>query len=357
MIDPACFSREWLETCREQVGRMDPVLLEKSMYAFDLLGRLQKAGLPFVFKGGTAMLLLLDQFRRLSIDVDIVCSLPEEDVFRVIREVAAKGPYLSMDKDARDPDRLPKRHHYLFQYQSVLGGTVPQFLQLDVLQDKAHYPELQQKPLLSRFIKSTEDISIVTPTIEGLLGDKLTAFAPRTVGVHYGAYKAPIRIAKQISDIGELFTRATKGPAVLRAYNALFEAENSYRKKAFSRDQTLDDTIEAAKLLGSVLLKGHKETEESRILLSGVGLVDTHMIGQKYTLDDAKLASARAAHLAAMLKCGSMPEDLNTERFDAAMLPELINSELQESWRPLHRLKQANEQTYYHWSRVQYYLE
>ena len=51
----------------------DASLLEKSIRAFSLLESLKIAGCPFIFKGGTALMLHLDRSRRLSIDVDIVC--------------------------------------------------------------------------------------------------------------------------------------------------------------------------------------------------------------------------------------------------------------------------------------------
>ena len=41
--------------------------------ALSLLESLVRSGCPFVFKGGTALMLHLDTSRRLSIDVDIVC--------------------------------------------------------------------------------------------------------------------------------------------------------------------------------------------------------------------------------------------------------------------------------------------
>jgi len=352
MIHPDCFTKAWLNSCREQAGRLDPALLEKSIYAFDLLGRLQAAGLPFVFKGGTAMLLLLDQFRRLSIDVDIVCPLPEEEVERVVTEVAAKGPYLSMEPDKRDPNRLPRRHHYLFRYRSVVNDNIPQLLQLDVLQDEAHYPVIQNRPLTSRFIRPLGEVSVPVPTIEGLLGDKLTAFAPETVGVRYTAFKAPMRIAKQISDIGELFVHAQDSRAVLHAYNALFEAENRYRAGAFTREQALLDTIAAARILASVQLKGSKESEASRLLHEGVGQVDSHMIGKTYRLDDAKVAASRAAHLAAMVLRGAVGQ-LHMERYDPARVAELKQATLSLKWHPLMRLRGINDEAFYHWSRVQ----
>jgi predicted nucleotidyltransferase component of viral defense system len=45
--------------------------IEKSIYALALLCGLVRSEVPFVFKGGTSLILLLNAFRRLSIDIDI----------------------------------------------------------------------------------------------------------------------------------------------------------------------------------------------------------------------------------------------------------------------------------------------
>ena len=66
-----CFTKEWLDEQRTQMLRVDPGLLEKSIHALELVGLLASKEIPFSFKGGTCMLLLLDKIRRLSIDVDI----------------------------------------------------------------------------------------------------------------------------------------------------------------------------------------------------------------------------------------------------------------------------------------------
>lgn len=65
-----CFSKEWLDEQRQEMGRVDPGLFEKSIHALELVGLLAAKELPFSFKGGTCMLLLLENIRRLSIDVD-----------------------------------------------------------------------------------------------------------------------------------------------------------------------------------------------------------------------------------------------------------------------------------------------
>ena len=40
-------------------SKRDPILLERTVYAFGLLEAITRVGLPFVFKGGTCLMLLL----------------------------------------------------------------------------------------------------------------------------------------------------------------------------------------------------------------------------------------------------------------------------------------------------------
>ena len=82
MINPESRTQEWIESLRTQYPYIkDASLLEKTIRAFSLLESLARSGCPFIFKGGTALMLHLDSSRRLSIDVDIVCKpgtqLPE----------------------------------------------------------------------------------------------------------------------------------------------------------------------------------------------------------------------------------------------------------------------------------------
>ncbi len=48
-------------------------LWRKQSGAFSLLEALVRSGCPFLFKGGSSLLLHFDSSRRLSIDIDIIC--------------------------------------------------------------------------------------------------------------------------------------------------------------------------------------------------------------------------------------------------------------------------------------------
>ncbi len=63
MIKDQCFTEEWLDQYKKQKDykRIDKIILEKMIYALHLLERLKSNGLDFVFKGGTSLLLLLDE--------------------------------------------------------------------------------------------------------------------------------------------------------------------------------------------------------------------------------------------------------------------------------------------------------
>ncbi len=76
MILLKCFTPEFLSEQGEFLQVKDLRNLEKCTLALELVSRLQRAGLDFIFKGGTSLLLHCNPARRLSIDVDIVSLEP-----------------------------------------------------------------------------------------------------------------------------------------------------------------------------------------------------------------------------------------------------------------------------------------
>ena len=88
MIADLCFTADWLDRKRKELKGVDPGLLERALHAFALLGHLAESNLEFVFKGGTSLLLHVPVIRRLSIDIDILCSAPAVELDRVLEEVA-----------------------------------------------------------------------------------------------------------------------------------------------------------------------------------------------------------------------------------------------------------------------------
>ena len=86
MIDVTSLSADWLAQKRKKYSA-DPTIMESMIYALYLLEQLKLTGLNFIFKGGTSLLLILNQPKRFSVDIDIIIS-PE-----ITRDILEK--YLS----------------------------------------------------------------------------------------------------------------------------------------------------------------------------------------------------------------------------------------------------------------------
>lgn len=344
-LQEKCFTKEWLDTQRGQMQRVDPGLLEKSIYALELVGHLVRYDLPFVFKGGTCMLLLLEDIRRLSIDVDIVCTISGAEMEAVLRAIGKESRFENFEQDHRDPDRLPKRSHYKFSYTSAVNGKAADIL-LDVMEEECLYPKTITKPIATPFAIPENQLNVRLPTIECLTADKLTAFAPETVGVRYSAYGASLKILKHCADVGVLFDRCEKIDELFAAYEKIWAVENSYRNHSFNREQILDDTIEAARLISLLGLKSCPVAENVQTLETGIRQLDSHIIGKRVARDEAKICAAKAAWLAIALKSGG---GATFPRYTAEGVQALAATPLQGDLASLNRLRAGNPEAYYYW--------
>ena len=109
MITKETYSLEYVNTLREKYKK-DPSLLERVLFAFGLLEAITRVGMPFIFKGGTSLMLILDHPLRLSTDIDILVK-PGTDVDHYINEAAKIFPFKTFDEDRRvGKNNIKKRH-------------------------------------------------------------------------------------------------------------------------------------------------------------------------------------------------------------------------------------------------------
>ena len=73
MISPESRSIEWIRNVAEVNNAHHLTLVEKVIRAFSLLESLARSGCPFIFKGGSSLMLYFDTKKRMSIDIDIIC--------------------------------------------------------------------------------------------------------------------------------------------------------------------------------------------------------------------------------------------------------------------------------------------
>lgn len=312
MFNSEIYTKDWINQQRQDLGNCDPGLLEKSIYALTLLGHLSRSGLPFIFKGGTSIMLHLPKIQRLSIDIDIVCPAGDAELERIVAQIGQTAPFHRHDEDDRGVRGLPQRRHFKFFFNSPFDTRRESAVLLDVVQEKDIVHGCTKKPIQTSFLQPDEEIEVELPTIESLLGDKLTAFAPTTTGVPLrkadGAVGEVMQVAKQLFDVGILFEHASDFTEVTKTYDAVQSQEATYREvklgRKASRNESLDDTFNAT--LGIIANKPKHRAlfQDADLLIDGFDKLKGHLTWPKFSPNDQRTLAARTAYLTAALKDG-----------------------------------------------------
>ncbi len=289
-----------LEYLRELQGkyRKDPALLERVLYAFGLLEALVKVGLPFVFKGGTSLMLLLEHPVRLSTDIDIIVE-PGTDIEKYIKEAGNIFPFISCEEQVRVGRNNIEKRHFKFIYQSLLQER-EFYILLDILFAEVPYVETVQKEVKNELI-IVEDpkVLVIVPSIECILGDKLTAFAPHTTGIPLGVGKT-LEIAKQLFDVATLLAEMKNQSVVQKTYSKVVIEELAYRGLDISEKDVLQDTIQTCL---SIISRGSIDSQDYAEYIKGIKSIDTHILSMTYSGEVAVCQACQIMYFATcMLK-------------------------------------------------------
>lgn len=150
------------------MGSVDPVLLEKSIYALVLLCALSESSMLFVFKGGTSMILLLKEFHRLSINIDIVTLMPRIEYEPLLADIGRKLPFLGHEEDNRGKQGLSHKKHFKFFYNSSIFKR-RDYVLLDVLEEKDLYPKTEINSIKVPFIELEKTVKVRMPVADVIL--------------------------------------------------------------------------------------------------------------------------------------------------------------------------------------------
>jgi predicted nucleotidyltransferase component of viral defense system len=358
MIKSHCFTEDWILRFKQQKDheKIDKVILEKMIYALHLLERLKGSGLEFVFKGGTSLVILLDEGNRFSIDIDIICNTGRAELESILQRVVETSHFTGYELDARRSykEGVPKAH-YKFSFDSSLKGTRHSAILLDVLIEDSIYPELLEKAINTKWIEMDEQVVIRLPSIDAITGDKLTAFAPHTIGIPYfkGVDKQSfeMEICKQLFDLGRLFERIENMEVVDASYRAYAEREIAYKNPQSSKDdltpeEVLWDTIETCTVLAKRGSGSEIQKKEFAQLQKGIrAFGNGYLMSGHFRIDDALAASAKVVYLAAKIMVNDLSPII---RFDGRDISELIIDN--KTWGFLNRLKRLPDKSiFFYW--------
>jgi hypothetical protein len=352
VIRDKCLTFEWIAEKRREMSFAQDVTIEKSIRALILLERLVASGLPFLFKGGTCMMLHLKELRRLSVDIDIVCTEGMGTIGTVLQAIARQSPFTQVVEDRRPHDHRPNRVHYKFYYPSTIVGNPEPYVLLDIVVEKLPHAIIETKAIMVPFVECDDPTFVTVPTLDALLGDKLTAFAPTTIGVPYSKGGAAQQIVKQMFDVGELFLHAKQIDDIRLTYDDLFAAENGFRGNSFKREDALRDTKHTALLVGGLDVDTAPTVQRSEkaALRRGITEIGVTLTQAEYTMADAVLHASRAALLATMIQYGfnGRMDDIRYLPEDALNLP----ATLPDRYASLNPLREINTEAYSNWVKV-----
>jgi len=343
MIDKRTFEKEHIQSISTTKNKkIDAKLLEKMIRAFFLLEKLVENKIELTFKGGTSLLLLNEDFNRLSIDIDIITKTDKQDLEKVFPNIIQQGAFVNWEEDVRQKtSETAPVAHYKFYYQSAIDsnfGNEP--VLLDVLFGNSPYSETLELRIEHRFLISSGDsLTVKTPSVDAVLGDKLTAFAPTTTGILYTKNR-PVEMIKQLFDIAFLFDKASNLQTTKTSYIKVAEEEIRFRNLQISWTDVLTDTLNACKTIT------FRETDNTdfKILAKGISNIK-NFIATNFSIEDAILCAAKTAWLCAAMKTININQ---FERYDkTTAINDLLISIFPYS--KFNKLKKTNQEAFFYW--------
>jgi predicted nucleotidyltransferase component of viral defense system len=167
VISKQSLNIDWLKKVSINNGKADPLLVEKVIRALLLLEGLVKAEAKFVFKGGTALMLLMGSTKRLSIDIDIIVSTPQEleSLFKTFLE---EQDFNSFELSERSTATNIKKAHYKFFYTPVYKyNKTEDYILLDILFEEPHYAKIISWQIDSTFTQQEgKPMNVSVPSYE-----------------------------------------------------------------------------------------------------------------------------------------------------------------------------------------------
>jgi len=352
MINPESRSIQWIESLRAQYPNIkDASLLEKSIRAFSLLESLQLSGCPFVFKGGTALMLHLNSSRRLSIDVDIICK-PGLDIRLFLGKHSREYGFTeAKEVERRSRNNVPKSHaEYKYEVSYPSGHPNDKIL-LDVLYEDIDYSRLVDLPIDSPLLKTEGlPVTVKSPSLDDLLGDKLTAFAPHTTGIPFFKGDKPfsMEIMKQLFDVSSILDRIDDLSVARKTFLGLVPIELGYRgMDHLSANDVLEDAYNTAL---NICLHGGVSRQEYEYLTDGARRVDGFIIIEKYSMEKAVRDAAKVAYLSQLIRCGcDIVQHYNPE-MNATLVSETIKK---QNLNKLNRIKKLSLEAFFYWRQIE----
>ena len=166
MLTKENFNESHIRMLQKQ-SKKDPALLERVVFAFGLLEAIRRVEMPFIFKGGTCLILLLKHPMRLSTDIDIVVE-PDTDVDTYISKASTIFPFKQCEEQVRVGRNNIEKRHFKFTYQSPITGK-DIYILLDILFAENPYTKVVDCEIRMEVMKQMYDVRTLLDEFTDLL--------------------------------------------------------------------------------------------------------------------------------------------------------------------------------------------
>lgn len=304
MIDKERITLDWIEKVSKENRNADKILVEKIIRAFLLLEGLVKQEQSFVFKGGAALMLHLNSTKRLSIDIDIIMSEKSEGLNEILDTVSIEQGFLRKEEQKRTANTKIDKAHYKFFYTPLHKTSKDEeFVLLDILYEAVQYEKLEQVKIQSSFVPEKDaPLTVKSPCLEDITGDKLTAFAPNTTGIPYNKNEESMsmEIIKQLYDIGNLADNVSDINIIKSTFKTFAKTELSYRElDNLTEQDVLDDIYQTALC---IVTRGADGKGNFKELQQGIQRISRFVFSESYHIEKAIVHASKAAYLAILLQ-------------------------------------------------------
>lgn len=282
---------------------------------------------------------------RLSIDIDILCP-PGTDIARYLQGFERFGFTDCTMIERQQRTNVPKSHsklHYAmaFRNERQQEGSIL----LDVLYEDSQYHQVNERDILYPFFEiEGTPLKVRTPSINDILGDKLTAFAPNTCGIPYfkSRRNRSLDIIKQLFDISRLMDAATDLKVVREVFSRIAPIELAYREQPEDLAPVFDDIRQTALCISTRGLEGEGQFQ---LLQDGITSMQPFTNRSRNVIEDATIDAAKAALLATMIEKGVYEFTPYSQARDELGGLRLVASVPLR----LSRLRRNNPEAFYYW--------
>jgi hypothetical protein len=238
VADKKFFSKDHLEANRFNASS---ALAEQAVHCLELVAELSLSGLPFQFKGGNSLLLILPEPKRFSIDVDVASDSPREEIEAALGKIVSQFGVFSKWERRQHKTKpwLPMTSYYLY-YNSVFDPSPGTNIMFDVQMRRSAYKTELKEVACGAVYKSSAKAELPLPS--SIISDKLLTLGPSTLGIPIGRGKEAQRL-KHVYDVSRLAATLPDVAEMRLSFAQCLKQENDLQETNHSVMDIVTDTL------------------------------------------------------------------------------------------------------------------